>query len=158
VEPLTLYFDRCAGRRFPEAMAVLGLKGITNIYHQHTPRHSLGLGGTRKTPLFSPAEPDDKWLEFVGTRGWIVFSQDRKFHAIENEIYALKQFNVGCFYLWGASATPAEKAFVFLKAHKKIIEAIRTTPKPFLYSITKNGNLKRIDIDGESTKQKKQAA
>jgi len=109
----------------------------------------LGLSTTdRHAKLFTPATPDDEWLTFAGQQGWIVFSHDSKFHkpGYEHECFAIKQFNVGCFYLWGASATAADRALVFLKAHKKIVEAALNTPKPFIYEITRRGSLKRIAI------------
>jgi hypothetical protein len=150
VEPLILYFDRCAGKRLPEAMALLKLENVKSVYHHNTPRHKIGLGGNnRKTPLFTPAEKDDTWLEFVGSRGWVVFSQDRKFHrkGFEHEMHALRHFNVGCFYLWGGSAKTPDRALVFLKAYEKILKAIQETPRPFIYDITKSGKLKRVDIN-----------
>jgi hypothetical protein len=49
-------------------------------------------------------------------------------------------------YLWGASALCEEKAIVFLKARKKIISAVRNTKKPFIFEITKTGNLKKIVV------------
>jgi len=73
-------------------------------------------------------------------------------------MFALKHFNVGCFYLWGAAAPTADKALMFLKAYEKIVEAIKNTPKPFIYEITKSGKLKRIDIDkkiGKKSRERK---
>ena len=61
-------------------------------------------------------------------------------------MYAVKQFAIGCFYLWGGNSLCEDKALVFLKARKKIIKAIRTTEKPFIYEIAKSGNLVRIDV------------
>jgi hypothetical protein len=153
VEPLILYFDRCAGKRLPEALDLLKLRDVKRVYHHHSSRQAMGFGGSnRKTPLFAPNETDDKWLQFVGSRDWIVFSQDRKFHkaGFENEMFALQHFNIGCFYLWGATATAAEKAYVFLKAYNNILEAIKSTPRPFIFDITKSGKLERVDVIGKS--------
>jgi hypothetical protein len=149
VEPLIFYFDRNAGKRLPQALNLLKLPGVKKVIHHHSEKRELGLSTTeRRAQLFHPETRDDEWLEFAGKEGWIVFSQDSKFHrpGYEHECLAIKQFKVGCFYLWGGQATTAEKALVFLKAHQKIIAAARTTPKPFLYKITKSGSLKRIPI------------
>ncbi|KRB73484.1 hypothetical protein ASE07_06425 [Noviherbaspirillum sp. Root189] len=104
--------------------------------------------GKKSEPLFPHNASDDQWLEFVGSRDWIVFSQDRKFHkaGYENEMFAIKQFKVGCFYLWGADAQTHEKAQVFLKAYDKILHAIQTTPRPFIYDVTKSGRLVKVPI------------
>lgn len=150
MEPLTLYFDRNVGRRLPEALKLLHLPDVkARVIHHHTEKHLLGMKNkTKKDPLFKPDEKDDKWLEYVGMKDWVVFSQDKKFHkpGYESELYAIKQFNVGCFYLWGATAQTSEKALVFLKAYDKILHAIKTTPKPFIYDITRTGRLVPVKI------------
>ena len=150
MQPLTLYFDRNVGKRLPEALKLLHLEGVkNNVVHHHTEKRQLGLPHrSRSELLFKPDEKDDSWLEYVGRSEWIVFSQDKKFHkpGYETELYAIKQFNIGCFYLWGGSAPTAEKALVFLKAYQKIYSAIKSTPKPFIYDITKAGKLIQIDL------------
>ncbi|HEY8100322.1 MAG TPA: hypothetical protein VIF82_06180 [Burkholderiaceae bacterium] len=149
MESLTFYFDRNAGKRLPEALKLLKLTDVKTVIHHHSEKRHIGISSSKRNEqLFKPDEKDDKWLEFVGKNGWIVFSQDSKFHkpGYENEIFAIKQFSVGCFYLWGGSSLCEDKAFVFLKARKKIINAIRNTQKPFIYEITKSGNLIRVDM------------
>ncbi len=150
MEPLTLYFDRNVGRRLPEALRLLELPMVKkNVIHHHSSKHELGLKNKGKSePLFSHDETDDKWLEYVGKQQWIVFSQDRKFHkeGYESEMFAIKQFNIGCFYLWGADARTHEKASVFLKAYDRILEAVQTTQKPFIYDVMKSGRLVQIGV------------
>ncbi|MFI4939202.1 MAG: hypothetical protein ACHP7O_02470 [Burkholderiales bacterium] len=148
MEPLVFYFDRNAGKRLPEALKLLQIDGVKTVIHHHSEKRSIGMSARKRDEqLFKPEEKDDKWLEVVGKNGWIVFSQDRKFHkpGYENEMFAVRQFNVGCFYLWGGSASCADKALVFLKARKKIVDAASKTKKPFIFEITKTGNLLRID-------------
>ena len=101
-----------------------------------------------KDTLFTPKTEDDEWLGYVGQQGWIAFSHDAKFHlpGYEIEMQAIKQFNVGCFYLWGASALRWQKALCFLRAHARIIEAIANTPKPFIYRINEKGLLSKVKI------------
>lgn len=103
---------------------------------------------SRKEPLFPPDEADDSWLAFVGKKGWTVFSHDEKFHkpGYESEISAIKQYQIGCFYLWGANAQNYEKARCFLKAYERIVDAIAGTPKPFIYRIEKSGKLVKVKI------------
>jgi hypothetical protein len=86
VAPLTFYFDRNFGKRFPEALAHMR-PPFTVEYH-----HS-------RTNNFPQNMRDDIWLEICGRRGWIVFSHDQKFHSVVAEATALKQHSVGCFYL-----------------------------------------------------------
>jgi hypothetical protein len=149
VDSLTFYFDISVGKRLPEAIFLLRPKSVTKVYHHNTSRKELGLPITgRHKNLFKEGEYDDQWLSFVGEKNWIVFTQDGKFHkpGFESELSAIKQFKVGCFYIWGACAQTHEKALSLLKAMDAIIEAIELTPKPFIYKISKHGKLIAVKI------------
>lgn len=130
-------------------MKLLKLDKVWNVVHHHSPKSSVGLKEDFSGQhLFEDKEADDVWLKFVGQQGWIVFTQDRKFHkaGFEPELSAIKQYKVGCFYIWGASASREEKALIFLKALNAIREAIQATPKPFIYEVAKTGRLTQIPI------------
>ena len=148
MDPLIFYFDVNVGKRLPEAFFLLRPKKVTNVYHHNTSRKLLGLPVGKHKSLFRDGEFDDVWLSYVGAKNWIVFTQDEKFHkaGYENELSAIKQFNIGCFYMWGACALPCEKAHVLFKAKNDVIKAIETTPRPFIYKITKQGKLVAIKI------------
>ena len=141
----TLYFDRNVGWRLPEALRLLGL----DVVHHNTLRSLLGLRETANLKtLFTNNEKDDVWLEFVGKRNWLVFTQDRKFHraGFENELSAIKQFNVGCFYIWGAEANKWQKMVALCKGLDAMIAAAATTPKPFIYDVQSTGRLIKVLI------------
>jgi len=142
---LTLYFDRNVGSKLPDALCVLGRPA----YCQTTKKCKIGITGpAANAPLFDPETADDMWLADIGAKGWIVFSHDKKFHkpGFESEMSAIKQFNIGCFYLWGANAKAFDKARSFFRAYDRIIQAAISTPKPFIYEVQKSGRLKRIEI------------
>lgn len=146
MDSVTLYFDRCVGTRLPEALRLLGLK---NVVHHHSFGSQLGLGAAQgHTALFDDEEPDDSWLKFVGDRGWIVFTQDRKFHRSghENELSAIKQYRAGRFYLWGAEATTWEKMRAFCRAFDNIVHAATDTARPFIFDVARSGRLTPIPI------------
>lgn len=146
MDALTLYFDRNVGTRVPEALRLLGLR---NVVHHHSPRSQLGLKPSAgRTALFGHDEPDDAWLGFVGERGWLVLTQDRKFHrsGYENELSAIKQYRVGCFYLWGAEATTWEKMRAFARAFDNVVRAARETARPFIFDVSRTGRLAAIPI------------
>jgi hypothetical protein len=141
----TLYFDRNVGWRVPEALKLLGL----NVIHHNTRRSLLGMKETASLKtLFAQNEKDDAWLEFVGTRGWLVFTQDRKFHraGFENELSAIKQFNVGCFYIWGAEANKWQKVQALGRGLDAMLAAAASTPKPFIFDAARNGKLTQVPI------------
>lgn len=98
--------------------------------------------------LFAQDEKDDFWLKYVGERNWIVLTQDRKFHnaGFENELSAIKQFNVGCFYIWGAEAKTWDKMMAFCRAFENITRAAQSTPRPYIYDVAKSGKLSQIVI------------
>ena len=141
----TLYFDRNVGWRVPEALKLLGLK----VIHHNTRRRLLGLRETpRLKTLFAQDEKDDVWLEYVGQQGWLVFTQDRKFHraGFEAELSAIKQFNVGCFYIWGAENTKWQKMQALCRGLDGMIATAAATAKPFIFDASRNGKLTQIQI------------
>ena len=93
---------------------------------------------------FAQAEPDDSWLPHVGTAGWIVVGQDYSYHLKPNEAAALKQYSVGCFYIWGSEAKRWDTLRLFARAYDRIVLAAQSTAKPFLYHVQKNGRMKEI--------------
>ena len=133
----TLYFDRNVGYKLPEALRLLGL----DVVHHNT-KSKYG------KPLFAPDEKDDVWLEYVGTKDWLVLTQDRKFHraGFEHELSAIKQFNVGCFYIWGAEANKWQKMVALCKALDTMVAAAALTQKPFIFDVQNSGKLIRVPI------------
>ena len=127
---MILFFDKNIGIGIPLALEML--KPPFEVeYHQK---------------YFSMGEQDDVWLPEIGKKNWVVIGHDRKFHEKESELDALKKYKIGCFCLWGANAPKWDKVRVFFKAYEKIVQVESSTPKPFIYSVKKNGNLKRIKL------------
>jgi hypothetical protein len=128
---LVFYFDRNVGKRFP--YGIKHLDPPTDIrWHQRE--------------KFPNNMPDDAWLSLVGANGWIVLSQDRKFHINEAEIEAIRQHNVKCFYLPGADEPTWALARVFTKAFDSIVKVAQSESAPFVYDVGKSGRLKRIEF------------
>ena len=93
-----------------------------------------------------PEGGDDPWIKDVGEQGWFVISQDYNMHRREHECAALKQYSVGCFYIWGANASKWDTFRCFSLAYDRIIEAMSNVPRPFLYRIHKDGTLRKIEL------------
>ena len=81
---LTFYFDRCFGKRFPEAL--LKMQTPFGVEYHDSP-----------TNRFPDDMEDDEWLKIVGAKNWIVFSHDKKWHGEMPAITAIKQHKIGCF-------------------------------------------------------------
>lgn len=125
-QPHTLYFDRSTGRALPDALKILRLP----VEHQ--------------SDHFKHDTEDDIWLAAIGEKGWYVFTHDKKFHYMPAEKSAVKQFDIGCFVLWGAQATRWEKMLCFAKGYRNIIKVIISKKKPFIYRIDKNGKANQV--------------
>ena len=127
---IILFFDKNTGTGIPKALRELKPPFKVEYHERH----------------FKKDEDDDRWLPVVGAKKWIVIGHDRKFHENQNELDAIKKYKIGCFYLWGAEATKWEKVKLFFKACDNIMLTAMSTKRPFIYSVKKNGNLKRVKL------------
>ncbi len=125
-----LFFDRDVGTAFPRALDVLRLPTPVEYLQNHFPADAQ----------------DDEWMPVVGCRGWILIGHDRMHHRRFPESSAIQQYEMGCFYLWGAQARRWEKMRCFLNAYERILEAIDTTPKPFIYRVNRFSRLEFVTI------------
>lgn len=127
---MILFFDRNVGVAIPTALKLLNLPVQIEAHQDHFPID----------------EPDDVWLPLVGGWGWIVIAQDYKFHVIQAELEALKQHNIGCFYLWGAEATKWEAMRAFARGYDNIIREASRAIRPFAFKVEKHGGVNEIVI------------
>lgn len=127
---MIFFFDRSVGIKIPQALRLLDLPHQVEFHQQH----------------FGPDEKDDVWLPFVGTWGWFVIGQDYKYHRLPNELAALKQYDMGCFYLWGAGARKWETMRVFARAYDRIVSVAKNTPRPFVFIVDRNGRLRQLAL------------
>jgi hypothetical protein len=133
VGSLTFYFDRNFGKRLPESIQ-RAAPPFTVEWH-HSSKNN-----------FSQDMPDDEWLTIAGTNGWIVFSHDRKFHDLTVEIAAIKQHQVGCFYLWGAQLPTWDKLQCFVRGYNRIATLAAATPKPFIFHLGFSNRITKVAI------------
>ena len=82
----------------------------------------------------------------VGAEGWIAFTHDRKFHEELPACAAIKQHNVGCFYLVAVEIPTWDKVQAFMRGYPLIAGAIQQTQKPFIYHLTHNNRLVQVPI------------
>ena len=126
---LTLYFDRNVGKQFP--FAVSRLKPPFEVrWHQ----------GER----FRQDMPDDEWLAEVSNRGWVVVSQDRKFHILPNELEAIRSNNGRCFYFPCASEVRWITMRNLIRVEKKLRYICNSVTGPFIYDLRSTGQLSRV--------------
>ncbi len=76
----------------------------------------------------------------------MLIGHDRMHHLRSPERSAIREYQMGCFYLWGASAPRWQKMRCFLNAYERLLEAIDTTPKPFIYRVNRFSRLEPVTI------------
>ena len=84
---------------------------------------------------FAIDAPDDEWLAKVGRKGWVVITQDRKFHKETLELAAVKAHSVRCFYLHGGSDAMWSTFCNLISAFPRIVEIAGREPAPFIYQV-----------------------
>ena len=133
---ITLFWDKNLAKAIPMAFRLLRPASVDTRFYLQVYRGSgsVAEGG------------DDAWLEDVGSKGWFVITQDYNLHLRENELFAIKYHEVGCFYLWGASNSKWDTFRCFALGYDRIIEAALNTPRPFVYRVNRNGDLERVDL------------
>ena len=130
---MIVFFDRDVGTSLPIALIELHFDRQIHEMHYHQ-------------QLFPMDCADDVWLPQVGQWRWTVIGHDSQHHAQQAEISAIKQYGIGCFYLWGSEAKRWEKMQCFARAYNRIVQAEIGTPKPFIYRVTKTGRLRVVPI------------
>jgi PIN like domain len=113
---------------------------------QETPSsaETLGLPVEGHADHFAHDAHDDVWLSAVGDRGWIVVTNDKRIRYNEAERQALIAHGVGCFTLGGGSRSRWEQVRILARAWDRILDAIDSSPRPFIFTIHANGRLEQI--------------
>lgn len=134
---MIFYFDRAIGKSIPLALRELRLPEEIEIHDE----------------LYDDDIDDDVWLNEVGSKGWFVISQDVHFHTNEAEWDALLRQKMGVFYFPGAKAHRWVTFKLLVRRYDRIVELAKTTPRPFIYEIRRNGRIDPFKIpDGVQTR------
>lgn len=124
---MILFFDRNVGNRLPKLLTELGIP-VEVKYHQQ---------------CFAMDTPDDVWLAEIGRKGWILVGHDSKFQRMPNELAAIIQHQVGCFYLSGSRATLWNKLRMFCIGFEKLVKVAEATEKPFIFTVEETRLVRR---------------
>jgi hypothetical protein len=95
---------------------------------------------------FAQGMEDDQWMAIVGPRKWVVFSQDRKFHLLPNEILAVKQHSIRCFYMPMANEDRWKSLCHIAWRWEKMQELARNESDPFIFEMKSNRQFYRIKL------------
>jgi len=100
----------------------------------------------RHRDVFADDEDDSVWLSHVGRSGWFVVTRDARIRYNPLEIQALKAAKVGAFIFVPKNLTGIEIAKIIQQALPAIENAARTTTRPFVIKIYRDGTLTALDI------------
>ena len=115
-EPIVFFTDRDLGKQFPEILAKAGIE---------VRRHA---------DLFPPDCPDEEWLSYVGTHGWVAVTHDARIRYKPNEKKAVIDNEVRLLVIVGR-APLAALAENFVSSMTKIEAFVADHPAPWIAKV-----------------------
>lgn len=131
---MTFFFDRCVGTQVPRALQAFKRFPVEIRHHQEV----FGRG--------QAALADDAWMEPVAQDGWVVVTQDYRFHRVGATLEAVRQHNAAVFYLWGANALAWQTTRIFLWALPRMIERVQDTNPPYVYRVEGSSRIRAVAL------------
>lgn len=109
----------------------------------------IGKDAKWKGELFPLDTKDPVWLRAAGIHGWLVITRDKRIRSRPGEREAIMTHSVGCFILtYRNDLKRDEIARVVLASIDAIEEKFRTTPRPFIYTVSKDGEFREYARSG----------
>jgi PIN domain-containing protein len=88
---------------------------------------------------FAAGTEDTEWLPFVGEKGWVLLTKDKRIRYNELEKTAVMRHDVREFYFSSGNYSGTEMAEVLIDALRDMVRIFRRQKPPFIASITKSG-------------------
>ncbi len=105
---------------------------------------AVGKDAIAKIELFPDGTKDPVWLRRVGENGWLAITRDEYIRFRPGEKQAIIDHRVGCFiFTYKNTLKKAEIVELVLRHIEKMERAFKTTPRPFIYTIAVDGQLRR---------------
>jgi hypothetical protein len=103
----------------------------------------VGKDARAKIELYAANTKDPVWLRDVGINGWLAITRDRHIRSRPGEKRAIIEHRVGCFILtYKNDLKRPEIIQIVLDNIEEMEEKFRTTERPFIYTVTKNGEFR----------------
>ncbi len=96
--------------------------------------------------FFNQNTRDEEWLKFAGNKSWIVLTKDSHIRYRKSEEKMVKKYGVRMFTLARGNWTGDQNAEILGGALKSICSFLEKNPAPFIASISKSGNIRKIDL------------
>lgn len=91
------------------------------------------------TDHFDEDEDDPIWLKYIGSNGWILITRDLAVRRRPAELQALREHNVGAFFLGGKNRSRCELVQQVVRNWPRMKELARRSRKPFAFRVPPKG-------------------
>lgn len=81
------------------------------------------------------------WLPFVGEKGWVLLTKDKRIRYNELEKAAVRRYKIREFYFSSGNFSGAEMAEMLVAALREMARVFRRYDPPFIASISKAGKV-----------------
>jgi hypothetical protein len=81
------------------------------------------------------------WLPFIGEKGWILITKDKRIRFNDLEREAVVAYGVREFYFTSGNHSGADMATMLIAALPEIVRLCEDQAPPFIASITKAGKV-----------------
>ena len=90
--------------------------------------------------FFAPDTDDPAWLARIGTEGWFLITRDLRVRKRPGELHALKEHDVGAFFLGGKNRSRCELIQQLVRNWPRLKELAESTRPPFAYRVPPSGS------------------
>jgi len=104
---------------------------------------------------FDPGVEDAAWLRFVGERGWVVLTKDKRTRYNQLEKATIRRYKVAEFYFGSGNMSGAEMGSALDKAISSIRRICEVQQPPFIGRISKSGIVTLVENSRGSTHERK---
>lgn len=105
-----------------------------------------------KHDIFVPGTDDAVWLRRVGIEGWLAITHDKHVRTRYGERAAIMDNGVGCFILtYRQDLRKPEIVKMVFDYLPGMEQRFKTTPRPFIYTVSKNGEFREYAQRGLRT-------
>ncbi|HEX8244414.1 MAG TPA: DUF5615 family PIN-like protein [Longimicrobium sp.] len=97
----------------------------------------LGEPAEHVNQIFAPGTPDETWIRHAGERGWCIVSRDVNITRKPHELNALREFQVGAFFLLPGKRSPrlCQTIQTVVRHWPELKRIAAAEPRPFQYQI-----------------------
>jgi hypothetical protein len=96
------------------------------------------------TDMFTASTQDEVWLEQVGREGMVLVSKDIRIRKHKAELSALREYNVGAFFLIGKKLTKWQEIRQLIFQWEKMKDLAISSHRPFAFLVPQRGNITPI--------------